>query len=144
MTLWRLAQSLCLPRPCGAAMRDTAAASHCRGRVLFSEKENCFSVADKINKYILYVYTCTEKPRWGKGVWSNEWKIPTRLLVIYSTHAFLHLTQSSNIFNNQWRWVLCVKVLVSLTLPADVQNAQDDGLDVRVISIKFIVTQFQG
>lgn len=46
MTLWRLTRWLWLPRPCGAAMRDTAAASHCSRGVRLPD---CFGVAAAIN-----------------------------------------------------------------------------------------------
>ncbi len=75
------------------------------------------------------MFKYTER-RGRKGGESNEWKIPSRLLVIYSTHAFLHLTRSSNVFSNQCGGGLCSSSL-SAARPSPrmstVQAAQDDG-----------------
>lgn len=97
--------------------------------VRLPETEGSFRVAGAINTCVhLQTYRHGESREGGEG---TEWKIPSRLLVIYSTHAFLHLTHSSNVFSNQQRWGLCVKLSVSVSLPSPhmstVQNAQDDG-----------------
>lgn len=49
----------------------------------------------------MYIYKYTDMEIGRKGGDGIGWKIPSLLLVIYSTHAFLHLTHSSNVFSNQ-------------------------------------------
>lgn len=87
------------PRPCGTAMRDTPAASYCSKGVLLREKRGWLYGSSRHK----CIYSCVniQKGRERKGGESNEWKIPNRLLFIYSSHAFLHLTQPSNVFSNQ-------------------------------------------
>lgn len=87
-----------LKRPCGAAMRDTVAATHCSKKAplgwfrvkALNTQATCANMRER------------EREMWGGGTTMNgKFRADS---VINSTHAFLHPTQSSNVFSNQQGW----------------------------------------